>query len=416
MILARQQIGGEERPVVLDASGSGFLHVVDRETGRPLAVNPLVRMNWADGFDLQTGRPKVTPERPGQPAGAKVVFPSIAGARSWPPAAYDPERGLYFASVLDMGHVIVSAGQEDRPEDEEQAPGTGAMLILTPDLPRAMADLPLSVQKQVRSLPHYRSARRRPWSSELRAIGPLTGKARGVVEREGCQDRGGVLATASGLVRLWYTLGQAGRARCGERQAAEGHRETGSSMLAASMTFRADGEQYIAVQTGWGGNRWGPVPRYSAAYKRGNANRLLAFKLGGREVRLPPELPPLEVAPEAPTPLPNVTPVTLAYGAKLFVEHCAICHSNQLRAPVPDLRRMPKPVYDEFERIVLGGKLKSQGMPGWGDVLTEDQVKAIHAYLIDQQAKTRERELGLQAAGKPLDDPGPSVRQPFRKD
>ena len=42
-------------------------------------------------------------------------------------------------------------------------------------------------------------------------------------------------------------------------------------------------------------------------------------------------------------------------------------------------------------------------MPRWDDLLKPDQVKAIHAFLIDEQGKVRARELQLQREGKPLD-------------
>jgi quinohemoprotein ethanol dehydrogenase len=76
--------------------------------------------------------------------------------------------------------------------------------------------------------------------------------------------------------------------------------DTGSSMLAAPMTYRVDGVQYIAIQTGWGGGGWGFVPPYAAAYSKGNANRLLVFRIGGGEVPIPDDLPALEPAPAPP--------------------------------------------------------------------------------------------------------------------
>ena len=40
----------------------------------------------------------------------------------------------------------------------------------------------------------------KPFSSEIRAIDPLTGKTKWAAPFDGWQDRGGVLATESGLV------------------------------------------------------------------------------------------------------------------------------------------------------------------------------------------------------------------------
>jgi len=93
----------------------------------------------------------------------------------------------------------------------------------------------------------------------------------------------------------------------------------------------------------------------------------------------------------------------ISLGSGLFTANCSICHSNQSRAPLPDLRRLDAGVHAQFDNIVLGGLLVQNGMPKWGDVLTKDQVHAIHAFLIDTQGKLRKREVALQKQGKPLD-------------
>jgi quinohemoprotein ethanol dehydrogenase len=241
-----------------------------------------------------------------------------------------------------------------------------------------------------------------PFRSEIRAIDPMTGETKWAAPFDGWQDRGGVLATESGLV-IHGTL--AGKLIVRDAETGEVLKtiDTGSSMLAAPMTYRVDGVQYVAVQTGWGGGGWGFVPPYAAAYAKGNANRLLVFKLGGGEVPVPADLPPLQPAPEPPAQLPDVTPQRIAMGNALFLENCSVCHSNQPRAPLPDLRRMAAGTHDVFDRIVLEGLLVPNGMPRWGDILKPDQVKAIHAFLIDEQRKVRQRELQLQREGKPLD-------------
>jgi len=76
--------------------------------------------------------------------------------------------------------------------------------------------------------------------------------------------------------------------------------DTGSSLLAAPMTYRVKGVQYVAITTGWGGGGWPYVPRYAAAYRYANNNRILVFKLGGGPVPKPSALPPLTVAPAPP--------------------------------------------------------------------------------------------------------------------
>ena len=68
---------------------------------------------------------------------------------------------------------------------------------------------------------------------------------------------------------------------------------------------------------------------------------------------------------------------------------------------------------DVFDQIVLEGLLTPNGMPRWDDLLKPDQVKAIHAFLIDEQGKLRARELKLKAEGKPLDSRSLTILSSF---
>jgi quinohemoprotein ethanol dehydrogenase len=186
--------------------------------------------------------------------------------------------------------------------------------------------------------------------------------------------------------------------------------ETGTTILAAPMTYRVKGVQYVAVMAAWGGGGFPYVPRYSAAYKRGNAGRLLVFKLGGGPVPIPPELPTLEVALPPPPQAPGVTPAMIAQGQQLFFSTgCALCHSNQHRSITPDLRRMAPETHKAFDEIVLKGLYVPKGMPRWNDRLTPAQSAAIHAWLIDSQAKTRADELEKKRRGVPLDAPALAI-------
>lgn len=402
----------EGRPVVLHTPKNGFFFVIDRETGKPIAANPIVRTNWADRFDLEAGKFNFLPEASDYTSGPKIVFPASPGARNWYPAAYDPTRGLYFAHVIDMGNLVFLPPGPERPERVKGGLNAGAAMIFSPDLPQLVETLPPPMRDAVKALPEFRQVLDLPQSNELRAINPLTGETRWAIPGDGYQDRHGVLATASGLV---FYGDLAGKLYAADSESGEilWSVDTGSSIMAAPMTYRVDGVQYVAVQTGFGGGGWGFVPPYSAAYKRGNANRLLVFKLGGGEVAIPPELPPLEPAVAPPPQLAGVTPAMIAEGQALLTAKCSICHSNQPHAGLPDLRRMQPNVHAGFEAIVLGGALVQNGMPRWDDLLSPEQVRAIHAYLIDEQGKLRARELELQRQGKPLDSPSAAILSNF---
>jgi quinohemoprotein ethanol dehydrogenase len=406
MILTRLDVDGENRPVVIHAPKNGFLYVLDRRDGRLLRASAIVRTNWATSVDLKTGRPAMNPESSDYGQGPKIVFPATPGARNWHPASFDPATGLYYAAVLDMGNLMfMTPGQKPY---ARRMLNVDAALIFGPDLEAALPALPPPVQVAVKSLPEFDEVRRKPFVSELRAIDPLTGQTRWAVPMKGWQDRAGVLTTASGLVFQGSIDGsfRVFDARDGRLLKSI---DTGTTILAAPMTYRVNGVQYVTVMAAWGGGGYPYVPRYSAAYSRGNQGRILTFRLGGGPVPVPPELPPLEIAPPAPAQAPGVTQATIVAGQTLFFGNCVLCHSNQHRSITPDLRRMQPGAHDAFRSIVLDGALVASGMPRWDDRLTRTDVDAIHAYLIDLQARTRKDELAKQKAGVPLDAPSPAI-------
>jgi quinohemoprotein ethanol dehydrogenase len=406
MILTRMNIDGEQRPVVIHAPKNGFLYILDRRDGRLLRASPIVRTNWATSVDMKTGRPALNAEAADYGQGPKIVFPATPGARNWHPASFDPESGLYYASVLDMGNLMFTTPGW-KPLVRKML-NNDAALIFSSDLEAALPTLPPPLQEAVKALPAFDEVRRKPYASELRAIDPLTGKTRWAVPARGWQDRAGVLTTAGGVL---FQGSIDGSFRVFDQRDGRLLKsiDTGSSILAAPMTYRVKGVQYVSVMAAWGGGGFPYVPRYSAAYTRGNYGRILTFRLGGIAVPIPPELPPLEPAPPAPEQAPSVTADTLERGRALFFGNCVLCHSNQHRSITPDLRRMRPAAHEAFRAIVLEGALLQSGMPRWNDLLDPADVDAIHAYLIDLQAKTRADELAKQEAGVPLDAPSLAI-------
>jgi quinohemoprotein ethanol dehydrogenase len=406
MILTHLSIDGADRPVVLHAPKNGYLYVLDRRDGKLLRANPIVRTNWTKGVDPKTGLATPNDTEADYTTGPKIVFPATTGARNWHPASYDPATGLYVGAVLDMGNLIfMTPGQKPY---KARGLNNDAALIFTPDLKAALDTLPPAMADEVRKLPAYADAVANPGKAQVRAIDPLTGRTVWAADTLGWQDRGGVLTTQSGLT-IYGTVG--GRLVVRETRTGRLLREieTGTPIMAAPMTYMVRGGQYVAVMAGWGGGGYPYVPRYSAAYSRGNTNRLLVFRLGGGKVPIPPLLPPLDVAPEAPPQAAGVTAATIARGQGLFFNNCAICHANLHRSITPDLRRMQPGTHELFREIVLGGALVPGGMPRWDDILSPADADAIHAYLIDLQGKTHADEVAKHKAGKPLDGPSLTI-------
>ncbi len=407
MVLTDLDIDGESVPVILHAPKNGFMYVIDRRNGKVLRASSLVYQTWADGVDLETGRPNMTPEYSDYSTGPKIVFPASSGARNWHPASFNPETGLYYAAVVDMGNLIWSTpGQKPH---RVKGLNNDAALMFSTDIEAVLPTFPAPMREAIEALPAMKRVRENPATSELRAIEPLTGETVWSVPLKGWQDRSGVLTTAGGLL---FQGDVGGNLSVFDLKTGELLKTiaTGTAIMAAPMTYKVNGEQYVAVMAGWGGGGWSFVPAYSAAYRYSNEGRILAFKLNGAETPLPEPLPPLTVAPPPPPQAEGVTPEIIAKGASLFFGNCAICHSNKQRSvAVKDLSRMQPGSHTIFKNIVLDGAFLPLGMPRWDDLLSEEDVEAIHAYLIDLQAKTHAKESKLVEEGKSLDPSGANI-------
>ncbi len=190
---------------------------------------------------------------------------------------------------------------------------------------------------------------------------------------------GGALATAGGLVFQGEIRGI-----FHAYDAADGRELWRSvvpnSIVAAPVTYSVDGEQYVAILSGSGG---ATLMTWGIQLDRNVANgRLLVFKLGGQAV-----LPPAAPAPAIPEPPPRVAidAKTITRAKTLYMDHCMRCHGLNAvsNGQVPDLRRLDPVWHQNFDRIVRDGMMADAGMPPFGDVMNENDVRDIHAWLIE---------------------------------
>lgn len=329
IILAELRIGGANRRVLMQAAKTGFFYILDRGTGELLSAENYVPVTWAERVDLKTGRPVLASgvhDFRNNFNGKAYIQPSSMGGHNWNPMSYDPKTGLVYIPEIENGQTGLFTG-----------------------------------------------------NTFLRAWDPLKSKHVWSVLTGEWWDHGGVLSTAGGLV-----FQGTGAGHLLVYDAATGKKlkdiDTGTTIMAAPMSYEIDGVQYIAVMAGWGGGGWSIPHPESAAYQRGNEGRIIAFKLGGEAVPIPPLLPPIPAIP-APPPLTASVDV-VKHGGAIFGARCGACHVNAPRSGAPDLRRMAPETHAAFDQIVLGGILKQAGMPGWEGVLAQADVDAIHAYLI----------------------------------
>jgi quinohemoprotein ethanol dehydrogenase len=157
--------------------------------------------------------------------------------------------------------------------------------------------------------------------------------------------------------------------------------DVGTSIMAAPMTYRVGAVQYVSVMAGYGGGvLYAPFPKTSAAYRFGNQDRIITFRLGGGPIPKPQRVQEAALPPPPPR---AGTPRVIARGEVLYNRFCARCHVFG-RGLLPDLRRTPAALSPAFFEIVLQGADQANGMGRFDDVLTSKDAEAIHAYLIDQ--------------------------------
>ncbi|MEQ9003310.1 MAG: PQQ-dependent dehydrogenase, methanol/ethanol family [Pseudomonadales bacterium] len=353
MILADLDILGERRRVLMQAPKNGFFYLLDRATGELISAENYVPVSWASHVDLETGRPVET-GRADWSREQRMVTPSILGGHNWHPMAFSPNTGLVYIPTIHAVYPFVP--------DPDYAYDPATM--------NTGEDFPALVEGTPALAPGFCSPTR------LTAWDP-------VQQRQAWQvkfSRGvsaGVLATAGGLVFQGTTDG-----RLVAYDDASGRvlREapTGVGIMAPPVSYAVDGVQYVAVLGGLGGAQGGHVDRLDNV----NTGHVFAFALGGQQA--PPDVPVAERTVSVPDVALDADAV--ARGGRLYAVHCLRCHGVNAVASglYPDLRTASAGVHESWDAIVRGGALAGSGMASFADVLSADDARDVHAYVISE--------------------------------
>jgi alcohol dehydrogenase (cytochrome c) len=213
------------------ADRNGFFYVNDAATGKLLNAFPFIKkITWATGIDLKTGRPNFVAEnRAGDPAASadrskgKSVYtaPSFLGGKNQMPMAYSPATKLFYVPSNEWGMDIWN---------EPVTYKKGAAYMGAGFTIKVPGDGPIGA---------------------LRAVDPKTGKIVWEVPNN-APLWGGVLTTAGNLV-FWGTPEGFLKAADATTGKVVWEFQTGSGVVAPPVTYDIDGEQYVAVVSGWGG-------------------------------------------------------------------------------------------------------------------------------------------------------------------
>jgi PQQ-dependent dehydrogenase (methanol/ethanol family) len=96
-ILADISWKGRPRKVLMHPGRTGYMYVIDRQTGEVLSAKPFSYITAAKGVDLKTGRLIPNPAKePREGIVVREICPAAPGAKDWQPAAWSPKLRLLF--------------------------------------------------------------------------------------------------------------------------------------------------------------------------------------------------------------------------------------------------------------------------------------------------------------------------------
>ncbi len=241
---------------LIDVARDGYLWFLERGSGPIKFVEgkPYVYQNVFKSLDPKTGRPDVDfARKPG--TGKRATYcPDAHGGKNWPPIAFSPKTRMIYVPVTNnlCGETIGVPVTYEPGRNFGGVTGFGASIAPGAD--------------------HF---------GEVQAWNVDTGKLAWTHIYSKSPNWGSMLATAGGLV---ISGGTADR-KIHAFDAANGKLlwesdPLNSGVLAPPTTFEIDGRQYIAVESGWGGDVQGtqaalnrlvpgeypPVPTGGAVY------------------------------------------------------------------------------------------------------------------------------------------------------
>jgi len=358
LMLADLKIDGRSHRVVMQASKNGMYYVLDAKTGKLISAKNFVPTTWNNGIDPVTGRPLMSlKDRYEITREVAIIQPGAQGAHSWHPFSYDPQTGLVYFSVIETSMLIKAA-------DTFNGKPMSSITGLYAPIPQSTYDA-------------MHSTAPRTASSQLIAWDPVQQREVWRTPPHG-NVGGGTLSTAGGLVFQGNNqnnnkgLVVAYRADNGQQLWSF---EAQTGVVAAPSAFEVDGQEYLALEVGYG-----LVP-----FGMSNQSRLLVFKLnGGASLPpAPPPPPPLVLNPPPSTASKEV----IAAGQQAFADHCGMCHDTSYanRGAFPDLRYSPAINTPEVLRtIVIDGAMQEGGMASFKGKVSPEELESIRAYLIER--------------------------------
>ena len=370
MVLADLEVDGVDRKVLMQAPKNGFFYVLDRSNGELLRANKYVTATWATHVDMDTGRPVEDPAYDYSDE-TKWILPGPLGGHNWQAMAFDEKRRLAFIPAMEnpLSYSM---------DEEWKNTGVYKHIVGGWNTGIELGNI-MQVMAEGGTPPKVRGY--------LKAFDPITGKEKWAVEQIHHWN-GGTLATEGGLVFQGNSLGEV-KAYDSDTGDVLWSYNAFTSFLAPPITYQIDDVQYVAILAGTGGgDLFGGESNHLASTTYGNFGKLLVFKLDGTA-----ELPqPTALNRSIPVqPASDASAEDIARGENVYHSNCAVCHGLMTRSSgvVPDLRMTNELRNGLYKEIVLDGILAGTGMASFADLLDENDVEKVQAYVIHRANEDR---------------------------
>jgi quinohemoprotein ethanol dehydrogenase len=369
VVLFDTEIDGQLKKGIAQAGKTGWVYILDRTNGKPLVgidevpVPQDPRQQTAATQPIPKGDPfttqQFTKEDLAKDAPAfkgkfgkifdpfweepLLLKPSAAGGANWPPSAYNPDTGYFYVVATDQYMVFARSDEVFK----EGSVYLGSIIAPIDNAPRRGTVTAIDVKTN-------KIAWQQKWDDSAYS---------------------GVLTTKGGLVFVGHNDGRiiAYDAKTGEQV---WEFKTDAGVNAAPISYEVDGKQYISVLVA--GNSL-------AGSKHGDS--LWTFSLDGTI--------------ESGADVSNIgksdnnnngesKTASAEEGKKVFEGNCLACHGAEgtggHNGPDLQLSQVAKDQEKVLNQVKKGGTV----MPAFGDVLSEQQIQDVAAYITEVVAKKRE--------------------------
>lgn len=367
VVLFDTEMDGKDVKGLAQAGKTGWVYILDRTNGEPLVgidevpVPQDERQKTAATQPIPKGDPfvpqavtaeDIAKDIPHYEGNYGKIFdpfweefmllkPAAAGGANWPPSAYNPDTGYFYVVATDQ-YQLFSRSEE---EFEEGSMFLGSIIAPVDDSPRRGTVTAIDVKTNKIAWQHV-------WDDSAYS---------------------GVMTTKGGLVFVGHNDGRfiAYDAKTGEQL---WEFMTDAGVNAPPITYEVDGVQYVSVFAA--GNSL-------AGTKHGDS--VWTFALDGTiESGTVPDS--TETGAGENSEGPEAT-ASVDDGLKVYEGNCLACHGAEgtggHNGPDLQLSQTAEDAQKVIERVKNGGTT----MPAFADILTEEEIRNVAAYLSEIVAK-----------------------------